>query len=194
MTTKRLLPFTLLVLFVVAFTACKKHKSNPADSTGLPPATQTGAKTFGCLVNGEVFVPKRKVGSINPVLQCYYQYLDDDYDKSYFWGLSANHQGKDCELTSISLGTDSLAIVEGKTYQLIRNGRGNASAQYTYYPNCYTLENNYKTNDLTGGELTITYFDEINQIVSGTFWFTAVNDKGDTVRVTDGRFDMPYTR
>jgi hypothetical protein len=31
-------------------------------------------------------------------------------------------------------------------------------------------------------------------IASGTFWFTAVNDKGDTVKVTNGRFDVHYTR
>lgn len=33
-------------------------------------------------------------------------------------------------------------------------------------------------------------FDETNNIASGAFWFNAVNLTGDTVKVTDGRFDM----
>ncbi len=48
---------------------------------------------------------------------------------------------------------------------------------------------NYNTYTSTTGELTITKFDEINKIASGTFWFDAVNDKGEKVEVRDGRFD-----
>ena len=46
---KNCLPF-LLVLFL--FTACKK------EITELPPATQTGANTFGAKVNGEFWIPQ----------------------------------------------------------------------------------------------------------------------------------------
>lgn len=44
------------------------------------------------------------------------------------------------------------------------------------------------------GELTITHLDEERQIVSGTFWFDAVNKQGEKVQVREGRFDMRYTR
>jgi hypothetical protein len=40
------------------------------------------------------------------------------------------------------------------------------------------------------GKVTITNSDTINEIVSGTFKFTAVNSKGKTVKPTDGRFDI----
>ena len=52
----------------------------------------------------------------------------------------------------------------------------------------------YNDNMITG-QLTITHFDQQKQIVSGTFYFDAVETtKGDTVHVTDGRFDMNYAQ
>ncbi|CAD0001286.1 hypothetical protein [Flavobacterium salmonis] len=52
----------LLLLFTALFilTSCDKDKdddkpTNPIDQ--LPPVTQTGANTFGCLLDGEVFKP-----------------------------------------------------------------------------------------------------------------------------------------
>jgi hypothetical protein len=48
-----LLSFLVSLLIV---SGCRKHKTgNPIDQ--LPPETQTGANTFGCLVNGQVFKP-----------------------------------------------------------------------------------------------------------------------------------------
>ncbi len=42
----------ICLLFVILNTQCKKS-SNATDVPGLPPATQIGANTFGCLVNGQ---------------------------------------------------------------------------------------------------------------------------------------------
>lgn len=46
----------ICLLFVILNTQCKKS-SNATDVPGLPPATQIGANTFGCLINGVVFKP-----------------------------------------------------------------------------------------------------------------------------------------
>lgn len=43
----------ILLLMIIVFDQCKKE-SNPE----LPPATTRGAMTFGCLVDGKVFVPR----------------------------------------------------------------------------------------------------------------------------------------
>ena len=40
-----------LLLSLALLLGCKKNKPAPADQ--LPPATQTGANTFGCLLNGQ---------------------------------------------------------------------------------------------------------------------------------------------
>jgi len=42
------------------------------------------------------------------------------------------------------------------------------------------------------GQLTITKLDLQNRIISGTFYFDAVNPAGDKVSVTDGRFDVKF--
>ena len=178
----------LLLIILFSVTGCKKN--NPVDQ--LPPATQTGANTFGCLINGEIFLPKGP--SLSPILQCAYQYLNTSYSKGYFFQLSAKEKGsKECELYSISLGTDSLQIFQSNTYPLVNYETGKTSAQYSYFYNCGQFIN-YNTSNNVVGLLTIKRLDEINQIVSGTFWFNAVSTNGDTTKVTDGRFDMQFTK
>ena len=54
-----LIVFTFLLLIA---SSCKKESNKDK----LPPATQTGENTFGCLVNGKVFVPKGYDGTGRP--------------------------------------------------------------------------------------------------------------------------------
>ncbi len=184
--------FGSLLLICLTTSNCKKHKTTADPVSQLPPETQVGANTFGCLVNGEVFLPKGP--SLNPILQCAYQYLYTNSSNGYFFQLSANAKGKkECELFSVSIGTNSLQIVEGKTYELVNYDKGRSAAQYSYFFTCGQFTN-YNTSNEVVGQLNIKRFDEINQVASGTFWFNAVNSNGDTVHVTDGRFDMQFTK
>ncbi|MGH2649337.1 MAG: hypothetical protein ACRDE8_17285, partial [Ginsengibacter sp.] len=95
--------FLLLVsLIFISLTAgeCKKHKpGNPVDQ--LPPATQTGANTFGCLINGEVFLPKGP--SLGPILQCAYQYLNTSYSQGFFFQLSADNKSNSTDVYGIGI-------------------------------------------------------------------------------------------
>ena len=43
------------------------------------------------------------------------------------------------------------------------------------------------------GTLIITRFDPSNFIISGTFEFTVLDDNGNEIKITNGRFDMQYT-
>ncbi len=95
-------------------------------------------------------------------------------------------------LYSLNIGFDSIKLEEGKTYRLRESGKGFSTGNYRKFTD--TSLDDYFTYARSSGELTITRFDEVNQIVSGTFSFNAVNEIGDTVKVTDGRFDMLYTR
>ena len=63
---KKHLLFLLALFFALA--GCTDDDSGP-----LPQATQTGAGTFGCTVNGKNFVDNS--GHFN----CYYQYVDGGY-------------------------------------------------------------------------------------------------------------------
>ncbi|MGN6196502.1 MAG: hypothetical protein ACTHOB_16300 [Ginsengibacter sp.] len=184
-------PFLILTsLFFITLTAsnCKKDKrTNPVDQ--LPAITETGANTFGCLVNGKVFLPKGN--SLTPKLKCAYQFLNTDYSKGYFFQLSAGDLSNSNDITGVGIYTDSLAITTGN-YNLDDNKKGSAYGLYIII-NSQENENLYTQSSLPG-QLTITKFDEANQIVAGTFWFTTINTNGDTIKVTDGRFDMRFTK
>ena len=53
---------TILFLFTTAFYNCENN--DPQEQ--LPPITQTGANTFGAIVDGQVFIPKDKTGYSPP--------------------------------------------------------------------------------------------------------------------------------
>lgn len=53
---------TTLILFAITFFNCENN--DPQDQ--LPPITQTGANTFGAVVDGRVFIPKDKTGYSPP--------------------------------------------------------------------------------------------------------------------------------
>jgi hypothetical protein len=165
--------------------SCKKQVVQPvSELSKLPAATQTGANTFGCLINGQAFVPQNRSLLEGPKLQCNYIYTAGGY---YFTvgGVNKNSGG----ITSdVIIFTDSLAIKDGQTIKLADDGRGKAFGEY------YLVNPPYQTNKTLTGELNITKFDTIKQIISGTFYFNVLDNALDTVKITDGRFDMPYTR
>ena len=59
--------YPLLLAALLGLSQCKKNDINPVDQ--LPPATQTGANTFGCLVNRQVWLPKGNNGNANYTLR-----------------------------------------------------------------------------------------------------------------------------
>ena len=65
----------LLLAALLGLSQCKK-KRDPAPEDQLPPATQTGANTFGCLVNGQPWTPQGYNGMSN-----YSVYYDPTYRK-----------------------------------------------------------------------------------------------------------------
>jgi hypothetical protein len=92
----------LFCSFLLLSASCKKEKSNPIDN--LPPATQTGANTFGCLVNGEAFLPKGSVFA-GPILQTQYVSNDGFYSLyiSAFNKNGDNHKTISIEIKNIVL-------------------------------------------------------------------------------------------
>jgi hypothetical protein len=182
--------------FLLFIISCKKDRPK-SELEKLPPETHVGAKTFGCLVNGQAFKPggaQLSGGSY----QCNFQYLGTGTNGGYYFGVAGRYQNHYNGLggSGVSIFVDSFKIYEGARFSLkARNTRGQANGGYSSYTNAY---NSYQTFDTDGnlhtGELWIKYLDTINQIVSGTFWFDAVSDSGKVVNVREGRFDMRYTR
>lgn len=191
MKPKLFLIFSSLIFVCLTASKCKKDKpGNPIDQ--LPPETQIGANTFGCLVDGKVFLPY-DIG-LYPRLTCYYQYIYHPSPSGYVFQVKANNKKNPPYFQSINIGFDSLKLIQGNTYQLQEGARGFSRGNYIKAKSDNTSYEDYFTYSPYSGEIIINKFDEINQIVSGTFWFNAVSANGDTVQVTDGRFDMQFTK
>lgn len=180
----------LLLLFAALFllTSCDKDKdddkpTNPIDQ--LPPATQTGANTFGCLLDGEVFKP----GNTHNSYQCFYQYVNG----GYHFNVSANKTSNNI-LKGIVIGTIKLEIIQGQTLNLYERIEGNAFGSLSNLDDNTGSYQFNETSIINTGELKITKLDFKNNIVSGTFWFDVKDDKGVLHQIREGRFDMQFTQ
>ena len=178
------------LFFLLTANSCKKHKHDvQSEESKLPPETQTGANTFGCLINGKAFLPKGS-GFGGPVLSCFYIH-NTSTEQGYFFGLTASDKSNTSDVYGIGIGTDSLQVSIG-THSLTNKGKGNFYGLYSRVNN--QGSNQYYTSSKDPGVITITKFDEQKQIVSGTFHFNVVTETNDTLKITEGRFDMHYTK
>ncbi|AXT18638.1 hypothetical protein D7030_06645 [Flavobacteriaceae bacterium AU392] len=178
MKTLKLITLCMLLLS----TSCNDDDDNVAPVDRLPPATQTGEGTFACLINGEVFRPDR-FGQGVP--RAFYQ----NVNFAFTLGISASSGGGE-ETKFFNLGGLDVNALEETTYDLVEFESGNFFVQYTLGGG-FVLRT--ETNSINPGRLTITNFDPDNFIISGTFEFTVLDDEGNEIRITEGRFDLRYT-
>jgi hypothetical protein len=170
--------FGLLALTLLALNGCKKKDPAPQ----LPPETTTGAMTFGCKIDGRVFVPRNSFSKTGLYVQ--YVNLGSGKGGGYFLNIPAT-DWESKVIDAVRITTDSLLVEEGKTYAF-KTTKGNAHAAYDSGPE-------YQKLDQDPGELTITRFDRAQRILSGRFHFVGTDQAtGQQVRVTDGRFDVRF--
>lgn len=177
---------TLLVLILSlplwGLGGCNKDDDKPTDPVDLlPPITQTGAGTFGALVDSKPFIAD------NPWFNCYYQFVDG----GYYFGIQGYDEVN--SLVAIGIGTIKKEIFEGETYFLKEEINDSAYGIGGFY-----TENSFQysiTNQEYNGKLTILKLDFTNYIISGTFWFDLKNPfTGETVEIREGRFDTHFTQ
>jgi hypothetical protein len=175
---KRIYPLGILLPLAVllGLSQCNKKDVEPVDQ--LPPATQTGANTLGCLVNGQAWTPQGNDGYSNysvvydpnpyGVLDLTtYRYQQSPNNKQILILYARNLHA----LKSYDLVDPSITRVSWK--DRLTGCDFNSNAPDTYHK----------------GTLTITRLDVQAGIISGTFNFTLAKPGCDTVRVTQGRFD-----
>ena len=170
--------------FCALLSACRKTDP-PADP--LPPATQEGANTFGCYINGEPWVAEIVWYVLDPSLRN----IDSRYDEP---GVGLY------DVYSFSL---SARKVDSFLYEYVTLGMapvynaGRFDLNQISYSNIeFTLDNPtriFKIDSSLVQTLQITKLDTEQNICAGTFSFTlTTNDKSDTIHITDGRFDVRY--
>ncbi|MEZ4856436.1 MAG: hypothetical protein R2812_08195 [Gelidibacter sp.] len=173
----------LLCMLAVTLSCCNKNDDQPANPIDqLPPATQTGKQTFGCLINGAPFVPP-SFGSNSP--NAFYQFVDGAYTLSIYGSI-----GGGLNLKSINIGGMDVGLIQETTYTLKEENSNNYFGKYNIgggitYSGTSSTENS--------GTLKITNFDQDNFIISGTFEFTVLDNDGNEINITNGRFDINYT-
>jgi len=155
----------------------------------LPPATQTGANTFGVKVNGELWVPSSSILPGASKLEA--RYLPNH-------GLIINARNLASSPTESEFEIYLQNLDGTGTYQLNSSTAlyPSMSASYAYYVlRKINPINEWMTSPQYTGVVNITLNDTINHIVSGTFEFTALNQSGpaDVLHVTEGRFDVKPT-
>ena len=144
----------------------------------LVPITQTGAGTFGCLLNGELWIP------------------ESDLVENAIDALSATTSPNNISLTArkrpisdqrdhiLKLATEAITDTQTPLKSFSgwtdRDGVGTCSSL-----DVDTLQENF---------ILVTHFDQSSRIVSGRFEavFTNPNCPQDTIKITEGRFDLPY--
>ncbi len=162
-----------MCIFLCSLSNCKK---DPDPTPQLPPETQQGKNTFGCLVNGKVWLPK---------------------GAGLVWGIQSQYY-----TGIISIFTTNVELIPRPYIQLqfarvykdtaftIKNYTNEKDFQRFYYSEENTYY--YPVNGYTG-QFHLKKLDTINHIMAGTFWFDAIDTlSGDTVQIRQGRFDVTF--
>jgi len=167
----------ILLLLLASCDGCKKDDPKPkTELEKLPPATQEGKDTFGCLVNGKAWVIESttntdavyQIGILQIFGRRYEPFLSLEMSilEKYYGG--------------------SLAIT---TYPLNKFPDSSCSA----YLESSTQSCKYESQSCISGKILLTKLDRVKYIVSGTFHFVTVAKDCDTLKITNGRFDIRYT-
>ncbi len=179
MNNKILIILLLAGCNLITVSSCKK-----SGVSALPKATQKGANTFGCLINGAVFITHDV-----------YSYPTDS-------GLLAsyNESTKEFRISTTEQRNENQNGLQRETYLDltnphvgVNNFNENNYGQIIIGVN-YQQDQYYQTTDSIGGTMNITKFDTNLKIISGTFSFDASAKFNATgiLHVTNGRFDITY--
>ncbi len=154
----------------------------------LPKPTQTGSNTFGCKIDGKKWVPNRGgsiFAPIKPISGGYLQMTSADGKK--YVGIDILASSDDGQRVQILLNSRLPGV-----YNLNKDTQTRPTALSTADYGYYKSEDGatYITSVKYTGSVIINRSDTVNYIISGQFYFTAVNSKGETVKITEGRFDI----
>ncbi len=174
----------LLAVFYALLLGASCDKVNNVKKDELPPITTEGKNTFGCKVNGKVF--RNFGGNFNA------NDLSVDYHipsgALNLAGKQINRNGSDSESTIVfcfakffSEGEHS--IIDGGLYSSV-NPR----------PFCNDDIKEFALDTTLPAILNILRLDNQEFIIAGTFEFTLTHPDcpGDTIRITEGRFDVDW--
>lgn len=175
----------LLLFYPLIFLSnagCKKDKIKP--STVLPPTTQEGKNTMGCKVNDEVWVPFYECPAFRENCSELSVSAGNTLSNGFF-RLSIN-AGRKID------NTDTHLLIETYPNETISStGNKSDSVEVHFYgDNNKIYGEHYYPGRVKRFE--VTKFDTTNKIVSGIFDFTLYKSSTDSIKITEGRFDLMF--
>lgn len=188
--------FTRLPLYLALglLTQCSKCKQDPAPQlptdplATLPPETQSGAGTFGCLVNGKAYIITNAISTsgewISPTRLSVGTSLYLNGDRS-------------ADFRSITMLLNGQLSTQPASVFSIVPAANPAVAFTTGLNQFYTFSGSptcvYSGQQVKTGKVELVRFDGAARIAAGRFAFTLYEPGGcDTLRVTNGRFDVRF--
>ncbi len=138
--------------------------------TALPEATQKGANTIGCYIDGRLWATG-DIGYIRTFKFSFKAMSAEYFSSRYPTKLGIWAAASDARSVLLTV----MSPKEGSISKIHKTGG-------TVYP--------FSLSATEVGEIFITKLDTVQKIVSGHFSADIEVLPGDTVRVTDGRFDM----
>ena len=176
--------FLLLAIFSL-YVSCKKSNENFSTQQDiLPPVTQIGANTFGCLVNGKIYIPRGYRGNGTPNPNIIYSL---GLNGLPYLQIDAGQFEKNNQVASFVMNIDSLTSVGVYSIYTTKKQVGFGSA---LFPNCGTLPAD--TVQFKTGLINVTSYNLSNRIIAGTFNFKIKPYNCDTLFITEGRFDIKF--
>lgn len=190
--------FLLAILFYV--TSCKKD-TGPDNPYGLPAATQTGAGTFGCLINGVPWVAENNRLS-GWDTQATYDEIGVGVADNFYFNVSADYFPEtsfpppDSAISDFFLIQITPIYNEGDVdFTLLSDKSISYKTGLINIPNTtriYNLDTLYKNNTIH-----ISNLDTVSNVISGKFNLQLIRNTNlnvfiDTLSITEGRFDVKY--
>jgi hypothetical protein len=175
----------LLLLTSLVIFSCSKSGYDKV----LPAAAQNGSNTMGAYIDNVVW---------NPAHTGYGTGIAADIEGQFFSFRGVRYNAKPSEGTT-TIGLELYNFTGTGTYKLpnavpIGGGILTAANNLAGVSIGSESQTNYATDSLKAGIVTVTYYDPVKKIVSGTFSFDAVNSENpaDVIHITGGRFDFTY--
>ena len=160
--------YALIFLFATFLVACNEDKT--VDVTVMPEETTAGANTFGCVVDGWLYVGGRFSDE-------YHNLVADRFPSINFrYNAGANNMDVVVKVEE----SGYIAFTINDLYTPVASSQLRCT-----YSNARFLQDRKSTEgkDLGSGTVELTRFDKAEGIVSGRFWGS---------KITHGQFDVKY--
>ncbi|WP_026977447.1 hypothetical protein [Flavobacterium tegetincola] len=190
----------LLFLTILSLVSCSSDDSSNDPASRLPPETQTGANTFGCIIDGKILLPRSgNTSQINPLYGARLLRGFAEFDFDYYELEIIDHKSNRSASFYIHMHN---AVQNGVGSYIIDESNGmNGIDGYAHnyiHCNVYSRETSsyqkYVSFENSGSFIITKSMRNATtgNIISGTFNCKVrnINNPNDEIEITDGRFDI----